>query len=1101
MMNKLARFLLIVLIIFIDRGALSQFYNGHKMNFGKNRVQYSDFYWEFYRYEKFDTYFNQNGRELAQYTADFALKEIARIESTFDYNLDKRIIFIIFNKLSDFRQSNIGLITGKDEYNIGGVTNINRNKVFLYFEGNLFDFEKQITAAITRVLINEMLYGYDIKDNVANTTLINLPEWYFEGLISYVSNEWNFEIENKVKDGILSKKYKKFNRLINEDAVYAGHSFWKFIADKYGESVIPNIVYLTRINKNSKTCFLYALGLTLKQLSIEWMDYYQTLFAEDDSQKKAPDTGKIIKRPKRKRIYQEITINPNGKYISYVTNESGQYKIWIYNTATDKNKRILKREYKLEQITDYSYPILAWHPSGRILTFITEEEGGIKLYYYTIATKELETRNLLYFEKILDFSYSHDGSLFVFSAVKNGQTDIFVHNIASSTNQQITNDIADDLYPRFINNSEQIIFCSNRKSDIISDEIDNNNRSLTYDLYIYKYRNKSKELISMSDEDFVNKIQPYEFGKNKFILLNDKSGIINRYIAEFDSVISYVDTSIHYSYYSKYHPITNYSRNIIEHNFNSNTGNVGEIFYYNGRYYMFSNSLDETLIPAEEIDPTEFRKKYSKKLEENDSTRSIVKKELSIQLIEGNSIITSDQDTFYLDKYEIDINNYIFEKEKINFYNKKLQDKNISLTLDTTQDRRPKIRIYQPAFYQNFIVNQVDFSFLNESYQAFTGGAVYFNPGMNLHFKIGTNDLFENYKITGGMRLSPDFDSNEYLISFENLKKRLNKQIVFHRQAFKNQGEDESGQFVVKTHTHELSFIFRYPFNQVKSWVRTLTFRNDRTVFLSTDVNYLTKENINRSWVGLKVEYIFDNTKHLGINLYDGTRYKFFGEFYQQVNDNFDDLFVLGVDFRHYIKIHRTLIWANRFAASTSFGSGRLIYYMGGVDNWTNLTPYKEPTFIPLDEIPINTETNYSYQAVATNMRGFSQNIRNGNSFVLINTEIRWPLVKYITNYPISSSFLENFQVIGFFDIGTAWSGLTPYSGKNAYDVHVIPPGGDGNPITIIIDTNREPLVAGYGFGVRTQLLGYFIRLDWAWGIENSQILDRIFYFSLSLDF
>ncbi len=43
-------------------------------------------------------------------------------------------------------------------------------------------------------------------------------------------------------------------------------------------------------------------------------------------------------------------------------------------------------------------------------------------------------------------------------------------------------------------------------------------------------------------------------------------------------------------------------------------------------------------------------------------------------------------------------------------------------------------------------------------------------------FKIGANDLFEDYKITGGFRLSPDFDANEYLLSFENLKKRLDKQ-------------------------------------------------------------------------------------------------------------------------------------------------------------------------------------------------------------------------------------------------------------------------------------------------------------------------------------
>ena len=88
-------------------------------------------------------------------------------------------------------------------------------------------------------------------------------------------------------------------------------------------------------------------------------------------------------------------------------------------------------------------------------------------------------------------------------------------------------------------------------------------------------------------------------------------------------------------------------------------------------------------------------------------------------------------------------------------------------------------------------------------------------------------------------------------------------------------------------------------------------------------------------------------------------------------------------------------------------------------------------------------------------------------------------------------------MIVGFGDIGTAWNGTNPWSGENAYDNEIIESG----PLTITIDSNREPIVAGYGFGVRSQLLGYWIRLDWAWGIEYNIILPRIFYFSMNLDF
>jgi len=130
-------------------------------------------------------------------------------------------------------------------------------------------------------------------------------------------------------------------------------------------------------------------------------------------------------------------------------------------------------------------------------------------------------------------------------------------------------------------------------------------------------------------------------------------------------------------------------------------------------------------------------------------------------------------------------------------------------------------------------------------------------------------------------------------------------------------------------------------------------------------------------------------------------------------------------------------------------------------------------------------------------MRGFSQNIRNGNSFALINSELRLPIIRYILGYPLKSNFLNSIQIVGFVDIGSAWTGTSPWDSKNGYDNEVITSG----PITVTLDSNRQPIVAGYGFGARAQLLGYFVRADWAWGIENQYILPSIFYLSFSLDF
>ena len=86
---------------------------------------------------------------------------------------------------------------------------------------------------------------------------------------------------------------------------------------------------------------------------------------------------------------------------------------------------------------------------------------------------------------------------------------------------------------------------------------------------------------------------------------------------------------------------------------------------------------------------------------------------------------------------------------------------------------------------------------------------------------------------------------------------------------------------------------------------------------------------------------------------------------------------------------------------------------------------------------------------------------------------------------------------MGFGDIGSAWSGISPWDGDNGYDREVITNG----PVKVTLDSNRQPFVSGFGAGGRAQIFGYFVRADWAWGIENNYILPRIFYLSFSLDF
>ncbi len=1067
----------------------AQFYNGHQMDFGKNRVQYNDFYWEYYRFDRFDTYFYRDGRKIAKYSLKFIEKKLPEIENFFGFHLSKRIIFVIYNKQSEFKQSNIGLISGDSQYNTGGVTKIIDNKVFIYFEGDYKKLEKQIAAAIAEVIINGMLSGTNLKDKITTSTLQNIPNWYIKGLISYVSENWSFEIDDKVKNGILSGKYDKFNWLSGEDAAYAGHSIWNYIAQNYGKSVIPNILYLTRINKNADNGFAYILGLNIKEFTPLWLEYYKNLYSKQISNKNLPkEEGKAIKT-KRNLVYQQVKLSPDGEYIAYTTNIMGKHKVWICNTKTGKRKKIIRLEHKIEQETDYSYPILGWHPKGQKLTIISEEKGNLVLRYYKVKTKEKEDILLHYFDKINSFSYSDNGTKMVFSAVLKGQTDIFVYNISAGSSERITQDLANDFNPRFIEKSEKIIFNSDRTSDtIVFEKNEYAPIARTHDLFVYDYKNKSKILRRVSNTKYINETKPYGISKNKYVYLSDKNGIINREIASFDSSINFIDTTIHYRYFTTTYPLTNYSRNINSFDINTKNNLITEILFNNKKQDLYKNELDLSKNSIKgKYSNTEFRNKKTRAYIDVDSLLSLEAYREKRQKEIADSIAKHAPESIkHPDSTLININHYVFENEKIYAYHKVFKTDSTEIKNKKDSLAFPKQKIYLTSFYPNYLVSQVDFGFLNASYQVFNGGPFYFNPGLNIFMKIGTNDLFENYKITGGFRFAGDLESNEYLLSLEDLKNRYDKQYIYHRQVISS--------YFSKIKTHKLMYILKYPFNQVMSLKGTFSMRYDIATLLATNSATLEQGDAYRVFSSIKLEYIFDNTISLGLNIYEGLRFKIFSEFHQQVYDKYDDIYVFGADFRYYLKIHRNLIFATRFAASTSFGKGKLIYYLGGVDSWTVFSQNKS-VFDTL--VRINQDENYVYQAVATNMRGFKQNVRNGTSFAVINTEIRWPIFRYFINRPINSSFINNFQIVGFADIGSAWSGLSPFSSENAYNKIVI----NNYPIRVTIDVDRSPFVLGYGFGVRSKIFGYFIRLDWAWGVEKQVVQPRMFYFSLSLDF
>jgi hypothetical protein len=213
-------------------------------------------------------------------------------------------------------------------------------------------------------------------------------------------------------------------------------------------------------------------------------------------------------------------------------------------------------------------------------------------------------------------------------------------------------------------------------------------------------------------------------------------------------------------------------------------------------------------------------------------------------------------------------------------------------------------------------------------------------------------------------------------------------------------------------------------------------------------------------------------------------------------NRNFGNLMI---DARHYQPLHRSLVFATRFSYGQFIGPAKKNYFLGGMDNWIFNQRNEEGDDNPLAVRNNGTQdmTDLLFSKFVTNLRGFDLNKWYGANYMLFNAELRFPVLKYFYRRTITSNFFRNLQLVGFTDVGSSWTGLSPFNRENALNTEVIESGG----FRAEVSNFKMPFLVGYGFGARTMLLGYYTKLDVAWGVEDGERTRPRYYLTLGYDF
>jgi hypothetical protein len=1118
------------------------------VEYGKNRVQYKKFKWQFYQSDNFNTYYSQNGEPLAKTVAQLAEIELPDLETFMEYGLQRRANVVLYNSFNDLQQTNIGLAT--DWQTNGGNTKLVNNKMVVYYNSDHQNLRIQVRQGIAKILLDNILFGDDLGEFAANQALLDLPKWLTDGFVSYAAQNWSTELDDQLKSSMMAGKYKNFYQFAHQEPLLAGHSFWRYIEEVYKKDNTKYFLYLARLYRNLNGASNRICKKKFKDVLADFMVYQEDKYYKDIRGRRNTPKGAIsvVEEIKKNKDFYNFTPNPTPRSQSYAVVEykKGLACVMYYEDPTTKKVLLRTGIRNLEAKEDPNYPLLAWNGKGNKLLVVYNTEGKIRMFTYDIFSRMKRDKLILDFDQIQDVKYMTDDNTLLMSAVKNGQSDIFTFKIDRERVEQVTNDIYDDLDPSFVAfpNKMGILYASNRPSaqagtgDTI---IPSNYR---YNVFLVDNFNKSefKQISQLSKLKYGNARFPTQYNTSHFTFAADENGINNRYAGFFHTERAGVDTIYQIGdeilrnpeykdidsllkFYDKSEPdtiftfsitndsayvfpITNYQSGLIETKSAGDKDQVSEVRREGDLKFLYKLKVDENTLRKRNVNPrpTDFRRRTI------DQQRILIGEAVIFQQDQPK-----DTSKRALAEFESEFGVDKADSAMLDLINKGKAE-------TTTPSILKKVGRFD--YRLKFSADQVTGSLFNNDvlitrYEPFTGSLPVSNSsnnGFNGMFKVTVFDLMEDVRFTGMVRLplintagqgipinvgDPNvfipgsqslFNSgSEYLARFDYLKRRFDYSVLYYRRTDVGVTTFQQSFYVpAKLYTNLFQAGIKYPLDKIRSVRVNLGLRTDKVVTkaLAGPPSTIAVEDQKKSFSLLRVEYVYDNAVEKATNIWNGLRYKIYVDYNSQISElktaDGKNSFNFGADGRYYYPILQNFIWAGRVAADFSWGDQKIVYYLGGQDGW--LFPKANTENVPQD-------ATYAFQALAVNLRGHNQNITNGNNAMVINSEFRFPVFTTLLKRPINNAFLRNFQLTQFTDLGTAWNGKVNGIARPSKVYR------EGNILVRIKAGGVGPFVGGYGFGARSTLLGYFMRLDTAWEMDGFFRGNPIWHFALGVDF
>ncbi len=1075
--------------------------------FGKNRIQYKQFNWQYLSSENFDVYYYDDRRKVATEAIQYLEGEFDRVTDLIGYPPYLKTKVFLYNSITDLQQSNIGL--NNTQYNVGGETEFIKPIVEIAHPGNLDEFKEELIYKMADLMVNEMMFGGSLKDMFQNAVLLNLPEWFINGASRYVSKGWNAEMDDYVRQLVRSKKINRALRFTGKESALVGQSIWNYIVEKYGKSSISNILNYTRVIRNEQKSVLITLGVSFKQLMSDWQNYYSDMEQKVSLSYLSPaDSTKFSPSHHRGIVYTTVKISPDGKKIAYAENDRGRFVVKVKSLESGRETTIINGGNRvIRQTVDFRIPLLSWADQNT-LGVIGIKNGEFIFWLYDLSTRSKLPRQLNKFSNIRSFDFSSNGRLAVMSADAGGQNDLFLISSRNDRTKRLTNDIYDDLDPSFIPNTNSIVFSSNRTTDTVNNIVKGYQRiTSNYNLYAYNL-DTTTNVVAHITKTLSKDFNPKAIDQDNFFYLSDQRGIVNLF--KFNRINGI------------YSQVTNFNSSIKEYDLDFSNKSLALVMNKNlsEDIFLVSNfNYDrQVFTPSTRRKEVQLAKVVSEKRKQVNVKSMTIKELINSRLREKKDTTSVKEDKSVLEKKDsvntiksVNTEDYSFdtsEIEKDTLTKPVAKEKSVNTedyVFEDDADKNKATETFLTRYMKARETNRLTGPFPYEprfSYENLVTNFVV-DPlrGFSVKLEAQMNDMLQNFRFYGGLQTAFDWKSGDifgeiqYLPHLVDYSIRIDRKVIYW-DGLSNQADNfqkYSWQRIEVGASLPLSVKARVT---LKPFVGYTSYSDRGSVNSpATPPTFLPGEQ--QFYTGSKAELVYDNSITTGLNIIEGSRGKINFVHNEAMGNKNASFSQVSIDLRHYQKIYKEIVFAVRGYAGTFFGNSPKKYVLGGMDNWFGNRFNDQGAGNPFVSGGANFNNNLIFTEFATSLRGFDYATLFGNSVALANAELRVPLIRALSGGPVASNFFRNMQLTAFYDVGSSWSGAVPFKAQNSVRTRQVVEG----PFKIDIKEYLNPWLYSYGFGFRSMMLGYYMKFDLAWPVENYKVKDPRVYVTLGFDF